>query len=88
MALSQVSEYMEDTSKISPYLSVVFPYFSNPNPMLRYAACHAVGQFADDLSPKYQELYGSQTFSTLVQILKDPVPRVVAHSAAALTNFL
>jgi hypothetical protein len=56
--------------------------------MLRYAACHAIGQISDDMNPKYQELYGATTYPKLVQLLKDPIPRVVSHSAAALTNFL
>jgi len=56
--------------------------------MIRYASCHAIGQISDDLKPKFQEIYGQQTYPLLVQLLNDNVPRVVSHSAAALTNFL
>ena len=59
------------------------------NPMMRYAACHAIGQISDDMQPKFQEKYGTDVFPELVTILQgDPVPRVISHSAAALTNFL
>jgi hypothetical protein len=67
---------------------MILHYFTNENPKLRYAACHAIGQISDDLTVKFQELYGAQTYPKLVELLKDPVPRVVSHSAAALTNFL
>ena len=59
------------------------------NPMMRYAACHAIGQISDDMQPRFQEKYGNDVFPELLNILKeDTVPRVISHSAAALTNFL
>ena len=59
------------------------------NPMMRYAACHAIGQISDDMQPMFQDRYGNIVFPELVNILQnDPVPRVIAHSAAALINFL
>lgn len=67
---------------------MILTYFGNVNPMLRYAACHAIGQISDDMKPKFQELYGKETYPRLILLLKDPIPRVVSHSAAALTNFL
>jgi hypothetical protein len=61
---------------------------SDSNPMLRYACCHAFGQISDDMQPQFQENYGDDVFPKLLAALQDPVPRVVSHSAAALTNFL
>lgn len=26
--------------------------------MIRYSSCHAIGQIADDMQPKFQEKYG------------------------------
>lgn len=63
-------------------------YFSNENPMLRYASCHAIGQISDDMKPKFQETYGQFIYPKLVALLQDPIPRVISHSAACLTNFL
>lgn len=56
--------------------------------MLRYASCHAIGQISDDMQPKFQETYGADLYPKLVHLLSDPVPRVIAHASAALTNFL
>lgn len=56
--------------------------------MLRYAACHAVGQISDDMQPKFQEIYGDAIYPKLIDLLQDPIPRVISHSAACLTNFL
>lgn len=63
-------------------------YLHNQNPMLRYAACHAIGQISDDMQPKFQDAYGDVLYPKLIGLLQDEVPRVVAHAAAALTNFL
>lgn len=66
MALSQVGEYIEDASHVGSIIEMILNYFGNANPMLRYAACHAIGQISDDMKPKYQELYGKQTYPKLV----------------------
>lgn len=89
MALSQIGEYIEDVDKISAVLQMIMSFLGNENPMMRYAACHAIGQISDDMQPKFQEKYGTDVFPLLLNLLQnDPIPRVVSHSAAALTNFL
>lgn len=89
MALSQIGEYIEDVDKIASVLTMIVGFLKNDNPMMRYAACHAIGQISDDMQPKFQEKFGDAIFPELLVILQnDPVPRVVSHSAAALTNFL
>lgn len=68
---------------------MILGFMKHENPMMRYAACHAIGQISDDMQPRFQSKYGSDVFPELVTILQnDPVPRVISHSAAALTNFL
>jgi hypothetical protein len=89
MALSQIGEYIEDVDKISSVLHMIVGFLKHENPMMRYAACHAIGQISDDMQPKFQEKFGDAIFPELLVILQnDAVPRVVSHSAAALTNFL
>lgn len=89
MALSQIGEYIEDVDKISSVLGMIVGYLRHENAMMRYAACHAIGQISDDMQPKFQEKFGNAIFPELLELLQsDPVPRVVSHSAAALTNFL
>ena len=89
MALSQIGEYIEDVEKISSVLQMIMGFLKHENPMMRYAACHAIGQISDDMQPRFQQKYGNDVFPELLFIMQnDQVPRVVSHSAAALTNFL
>jgi len=43
---------------------------------------------SEDMEPKFSENFKEILLEPLIQSLDDPVPRVSAHSAAALTNFL
>ena len=68
---------------------MIMSFLRHENPMMRYAACHAIGQISDDMQPRFQNKYGNDVYPELINLLQnDPVPRVVSHSAAALTNFL
>lgn len=88
MALSQIGEYIENADKISSIMEMIAGFLASDNPMMRYASCHAIGQISDDMQPEFQKKYGEPLLPALVRLLKDPIPRVVSHSAAALTNFL
>ena len=89
MALSQVGEYMsEKVEEIKAILQLVHSFIDHENPRLRYACCHILGQFADDLAPSFQESYHNEFLQMMVPRLDDNVPRVRAHSLAAFTNFL
>lgn len=90
MAMSQLGEYMLERidSDVLNILKQVQLFASNPNPRIRYACCHLLGQFADDLQPDFQEQHKDIYFATILPLLNDPVPRVVAHALASLTNFL
>lgn len=88
MALSQTGEYIEDVTEIKMVVAMLIEFLGDANPMLRYAACHAIGQISDDLSPDYQKAYGYESFIKLAGLLKDKVPRVVSHAASAMTNLL
>ena len=68
---------------------MILAFLKHDNPMMRYAACHAIGQISDDMQPRFQQKYGNDVFPALLAILQnDPIPRVISHSAASLTNFL
>lgn len=88
MALSQVGEYIDDIQKITPMIPVVVQHLVHPNPKIRYAALHCIGQIADDMTEDFQENFHESVLPALIQMLDDPVPRVQAHACAALTNFL
>ena len=88
MALSQVGEYIDEPDKISSILQMIIGFMRDQNAMLRYASCHAIGQISDDMQPKFHEVYGNIVLPELINLLNDSVPRVVSHSAAALTKCL
>lgn len=89
MAISQIGEYMLDNfNEVGPIIKILMDNINDPNPRIRYACCHCIGQFADDLSPEFQNKFHNEFFQIVVPRLDDPVPRVVAHALAALTNFL
>lgn len=50
MALSQIGEYVEEVATIQPMVPVIITNMNHENPKVRYAALHAVGQIADDMS--------------------------------------
>ena len=89
MAISQVGEYMVDNfEEVAPIVGILQNNINDENPRIRYACCHCIGQFADDLAPEFQSRFHSDFFAMVLPRLDDPVPRVVAHALAAFTNFL
>lgn len=87
MAFSQVGEYVDEPSKIGAMVPILVQHLQHPNPKIRYASAHAIGQLADDMPNDFQKHYNSTVVPALIQALDDAVPRVQAHICAALTNF-
>jgi hypothetical protein len=87
MAFSQIGEYIEEASKISAMIPVLVEHLQHPNPKIRYASLHSIGQLADDMPKDFQEAYHTTIIPALLAALDDPVPRVQAHACAACTNF-
>lgn len=88
MAFSQVGEYIEEVNNIANMVPIVIQHLEHPNPKIRFAALHCIGQISDDMSEDFQETYGSDVLPALIKVLDDPVPRVSAHCASAITNFM
>ena len=88
MAFSQVGEYIDDIEKISVMVPIVTQHLEHPNPKIRYAALHCIGQISDDMTEDFQERYGAEVLPALVKTIEDPVPRVSAHCCSAITNFM
>lgn len=90
MAMSQIGEYIFDKieTDVPNIVNLVSQFSSNENPRIRYACCHLLGQFAEDLNPNFQEMFHEQYFKIVLPLLNDKIPRVVAHALASLTNFL
>lgn len=88
MAFSQVGEYVDDIKSVGAMVPVIVQHLQHPNPRIRYAALHCIGQVSDDMTEDFQETYGADVLPALVKTLDDPVPRVSAHCASAITNFM
>lgn len=88
MALSQVGEYMEDVDEIKPIVIKLIEHSSHPEPRVRYAVMHCLGQVSDDFAPKFQEFYHDKVLPIFLKAMDDSVPRVVAHACASATNFI
>lgn len=88
MAFSQVGEYIDDINNISNMIPIVLSHLQHSNPKIRFAALHCIGQISDDMSEDFQETYGRDVLPALVAVLDDQVPRVSAHCASAITNFM
>lgn len=88
MAFSQVGEYIDDVKNIGTMLKVVIEHLVHPNPKIRYASLHCIGQLSDDMTEDFQEAFGNDVLPALIAVLDDPVPRVSAHCASAITNFM
>jgi hypothetical protein len=53
MAFSQVGEYVDDPEKIKIMVPVIVQHCNHPNPKIRYASLHAIGQIADDMPEEF-----------------------------------
>jgi len=85
----KVGEYLDQNiEEIKPIITLVLSYLEDPNPKIRYASCHCIGQIANDMKPIFQTNFHEMILPSLINCLRDPIPRVHGHAAAAITNFV
>jgi hypothetical protein len=66
----------------------ILPFFQDPHPRVRWAACNTIGQMSTDFGPTLQRDFHGQVVPSLMAIMDDKDnPRVQAHAAAAMVNF-
>lgn len=53
MAFSQVGEYIDNIQNISVMVPIVVQHLRHPNPKIRYAALHCIGQISDDMTEDF-----------------------------------
>ncbi|PVZ98231.1 hypothetical protein BB558_005779 [Smittium angustum] len=90
MAVSAIGEgcFKLMKGELENVLNLVCPYFRDPHPRVRHAACNTIGQLSTDFSPTIQEKYHSIVLQNLIPAMDDEqFPRVQAHAAAAMVNF-
>ncbi|KAI9349471.1 armadillo-type protein [Zopfochytrium polystomum] len=91
MAISVLGEGCASlmVERLNDIVKLVLPYLRDSHNRVRYAACNAIGQLCTDFSPTIQNENGQVILASLVPLMDDDsCPRVQAHSAAALVNFL
>ncbi|ORY50953.1 ARM repeat-containing protein [Rhizoclosmatium globosum] len=91
LAVSVMGEGCRDVmiDSLKNVVDLVIPYLRDPHPRVRFAACNCVGQMCTDFAPTFQSDYNDIILSNLVPLMDDSAnPRVQAHSAAALVNFM
>ena len=87
MAFSQVGEYVDDIEKIRPMVPTILQHIQHPNPKIRYASLHCIGQIADDMPGDFQKTFHQDCLPIMVAALDDQTPRVQSHACACFTNF-
>lgn len=53
MTISQIGEYIDTDQQTEEFLNILEQQSKHENPRVRYAVCHALGQFADDQAPEF-----------------------------------
>lgn len=88
MSLSQIGEHVTDVNDVAPIIELAIKFLNDNHPKIRYAACHLIGQIADDLQPSFQIKFHSQVLPALLNKYSEEVPRVLSHVLAATLNFV
>ena len=87
MVIAQVGEYLEDISLLGFLIPILLVNLKHDHPRIRHASLYCIGILSDDLAPEFQQKFHPQIVPALTQMLTDPIPRVLSHVCAALTNF-
>lgn len=90
MAISAVGEGC--VKQMEPILGevvgAVLPFCQDQHYRVRYAACNALGQMANDFAPSLQKKFHNKIIPALLLVLDDfATPRVQTHAGAAIVNF-
>lgn len=88
LILSLLGEYIDNIYDVEPLVQTAIKNYYHENVKVRYAAFHVIGQMSTDLQPAFQAHFGEHLLNTMVTSLDDKYPRLQAHAAASLTNFL
>lgn len=88
MIIALLGEYIDNIYEVEPWAQQAIKNYYDEHPKVRYAAYHVIGQMSTDLQPAFQTHFKEHLLNTMVQSLDDKFPRLQAHAAASLTNFL
>lgn len=90
MAISQTAEgcYEQYENHLDQIVQMVANLFNDPHPRVRYAAIHCSAQLSTDFQGIMQEKYHQLIVPSLLKGMDDPLPKVKAHAATAIVNFV
>ena len=88
MIIALLGEYIDNIHDAEPFANQAIKHYYHDHPKVRYAAYHVIGQMSTDLQPAFQVHFQEHLMHTMIQSLDDAFPRLQAHAAASLTNFL
>ncbi|KAJ3084297.1 hypothetical protein HK102_000705 [Quaeritorhiza haematococci] len=76
-------------AELDKVISLVIPFFRDPHPRVRHAVCNVIGQMSADFQPTMQKKFHEPILNHLIPVLDETdFPRLQAHAAAALVNFI
>ncbi len=88
LAASNVGEYVQDPKSLATLIPIVVQHVLHPQPRVRYAALHCLGQVSEDCDEEFRDMYHDKIMPALMAELDDPVARVQRHACASMCNFL
>ncbi|CAG9316104.1 unnamed protein product [Blepharisma stoltei] len=87
MTLSEIIQFVQEPEKIAEIVPIIGIKANSDHPKIRYATFHLIGQVCEDYENEFQASHHETIYPMLMKGLSDPVPRVVSHCLAAITNF-
>jgi len=90
MALSQCAEgcARQFEVNLASIVHMVLKHFEDQHERVRWSAVHCIAQLSNDFSPGLQATFHSSILPALMHMLTDGVPRIIAHTANAIVNFM
>ncbi|XP_065887453.1 importin-5-like isoform X2 [Dysidea avara] len=91
MAVSAVGEgcLKQMREMLEAVVDTILPFCQDQHHRVRFAACNAIGQLANDFAPTLQRKFHAKVVPALFVAMGDfPNPRVQAHAGAAMVNFM
>eukprot|EP00301_Raphidiophrys_heterophryoidea_P019932 c4748_g2_i1.p1 GENE.c4748_g2_i1~~c4748_g2_i1.p1 ORF type:complete len:1121 (+),score=367.41 c4748_g2_i1:106-3363(+) len=88
MSISQIGEVIPQ-EELDPIIRILLQFMVDSHPRVRWAAINGIGQLSTDFGPYLQDNFHAEIVPRLVACISDNTsPRVQAHAASAVINFV
>eukprot|EP01118_Nematostelium_gracile_P003268 TRINITY_DN1371_c0_g1_i5.p1 TRINITY_DN1371_c0_g1~~TRINITY_DN1371_c0_g1_i5.p1 ORF type:complete len:1087 (+),score=330.68 TRINITY_DN1371_c0_g1_i5:98-3358(+) len=90
LSISIVGEGCRATmeTNLAEIVKSILPFFQDPHPRVRWAACNTCGQMSTDFGPEFQNKFHAEVLGALMALMDDVQnPRVQSHAASSIINF-